>query len=202
MGFEHVERFFKLTLDNVYRFSSSLLFMVALLGAHKGSSPIEGLTWLLNWLAIPSKWLAPVGEWLTERQAAVGVVATLTLLIAIGFASTGRWLSRTGATALLSIVFLMQVRLGWQVFIGAISILGVLVLISVLRLIVVRPMGWDALSRVTSEGMGAVWEKVGNVLITLIVAVTYLISPLGWLISQEPYNLRGTSMNPLYIKQN
>lgn len=214
-GLDFVERFFKLTLDNVYRFTCSVLFIVALVAwrraqstspieqlaqSSSGSSgvlsPVEQLAELLNWLAIPSAWLAPVDDWLTERQAVAGVVAILVLMVAVAFAAANNWHSRSGSTALLSIVILIQSGQLARVLIAAAIILACLILITGLAIFLASRLGWSF-----PGWLGTAWEKTGHVAVTLALAAAYLVSPLGWLISQEPYNLRGTRWNPLYIEQ-
>ncbi|MGO2521875.1 MAG: hypothetical protein ACTH8F_17285 [Microbacterium sp.] len=215
MGLDFVERFFKLTLDNVYRFACSLLFVVALLAwgrteykskieqlaeSSAGSSgilsPVEQLAELLNWLAIPSAWLVPVGDWLTDRDTVIGAVATMILMVAVAFAAANDWRSRSGSTALFSIVILIQVGQFARILTNVVIILAVFVLITWLVTFLASRMGWSK-----PGWTRMAWEKIANVGITLVLAAAYLLSPLGWLISQESHNLRGTSWNPLYIKQ-
>ncbi|MFJ3472531.1 hypothetical protein ACIPJ1_06310 [Microbacterium maritypicum] len=196
MGLDFVERFFKLTLDNVYRFTCSLLFGVALFAYAADVAPATQLAGLLDWLAIPSAWLNAVGSWLDQRQVVVGVVATLTLLVAIAFAATNDWHSRSGSTALLSTVILMQVGQGAWTLTAAIIVIACLITITGLAAYLAVRLGWE-----TPEWTRTVWEKTANVMMTLVLAASYLFSPLGWLISQEPYNVRGTRWNPLYIEQ-
>lgn len=193
MSLDVVERFFKLTLDNVYRFGCSALAAITILGYHDATSPIEGLTRLLNWLAIPSTWLTPVDEWVTERQMVVGIVAAMTLVVAI-FATTNNWSSRSGATALLSIVCLIQVGQGARVFTITITVVVIFALVTGLSSLVAR-----RLRREIPAWMQDAWEKVLNVAITLFLAACYVFSPLGWLVSQGSQNMRGTRGNPIYI---
>lgn len=212
-GLELVERFFKLTLDNVYRFTCSVLFVVALVAwgrgqftssieqlAHSPSgspgilSPVAQLAELLNWLAIPSAWLAPVDDWLAERQNVAGVVAILVLTVAVAFAAANSWHSRSGSTALLSIVILIQVEQFARVLSAAAIAYACLILITGLAIFLALRRDWGFPVWLT-----AAWQKSGNVAATLALAAAYVFSPLGWLISQEPSNLRGTRWNPLYI---
>ena len=197
MGPDFVERFFKLTLDNVYRFTCSLLFTVALVAAYtREVSPIKELAGLLDWLAIPSAWLVPVSEWLAHRQLVVGFVATLALMVTIAFAAANDWHTRSGSTALLSIVILMEVGQGARAFTAAVIIFAVLAVVTGIVAILASRAGRNAPAWTLTA-----WEKVANVMKALVLAAGYLFSPLGWLISQEPYNVRGTRWNPLFIEQ-
>ncbi|MDR4534091.1 hypothetical protein [Glutamicibacter sp. PS] len=196
MGVEFVERFFRLTLDNVYRFACSLMFAVALVAITNQTLPLTQLAGLLDWLAVPSSWLVPVSDWLAERQVVVDWVAFLTLIVAVTFSLANDWRSRSGSTALLATAILFQGEFGWRTFAAAIICLVALMLVTGLahaltsRLGIATP-GWTR----------SAWSKVGNAVMTLAFAVLYLLSPLGWLISQEPHNSRGTRWNPLYIEQ-
>jgi hypothetical protein len=215
MGLDFVERFFKLTLDNVYRFACSLLFIVALVAwgrtqatsrieqlGQSGSatsgvlSPVQQLAELLNWLAIPSAWLRPVGTWLADRGAVMGVVAVMILIVAVAFAAANDWRSRSGSTALLSVVIMIQVGYFALILIISLIVLAGLVLVTCLGAVFANRLGWS-----TPGLIGAAWEKVANVAMTLVLAAAYLLSPLGWLVSQETHNVRGTRWNPLYIEQ-
>ncbi|QNE35540.1 hypothetical protein [Leifsonia shinshuensis] len=196
MGLDFVERFFKLTLDNVYRFACSVLFIVALAAYAGNSTPLAQLGGVLDYLAIPSGWLASVGEWVAERVTVVGVVATLVLMVALAFAAASDWQSRSGSTALLSIVMLAEVGQGASMFNALIVGLAGLTLVTWLATLVARRSGWDR-----PEWTGSAWERVANIAMTLILAALYFLSPLGWLISQEPYNSRGSRANPLYVER-
>lgn len=133
---DFVERFFKLTLDNVYRFACSLLAAVTVFAI----APLEGLSQLLNWLAVPSTWLIPVSHWVAERQEAVGVVAALTLIVAV-LASTNDWGSRSGSTALLSIVVLVQVGQGTRLLTTALVVLAGLAITTGITAFFARRLG-------------------------------------------------------------
>ena len=196
MGLEFVERFFKLTLDNVYRFVCSLLFAVTAVAYSQQRSPIEQLANLLNWLAIPSGWLIPIAEWVNDRQIAVGGMAVLALAIAIGFATTTDWRSRSGSTVLLSIVTLVEVGQGPKILPVAVVVFAGIALLTGTTAVIARRLRRD-----TPEWVGTTWKKVANTLTTLVLAALYLFSPFGWLTSQEPYDARGTIWNPLYFEQ-
>lgn len=192
---DFVERFFKLTLDNVYRFACSLLAAVAVLSINSKPSPIAGLVWLLDWLGVPSAWLVPVSDWIAARQDAVGVVASLVLFVAIVAAARTRF-RRAGSTVLLSVVILAQVGLGHWVLIAAVAGPAGLWLASFLTVRTARQMHWTEPAWTASVSEWGV-----NVFEALILAVTYLFSPLGWLISQDFRAPRGSRQNPLHFEQ-
>lgn len=196
MGLDFVERFFKLTLDNVYRFACSLLFAVAFLCNREAAGPIARFTELLDWLAIPSAWLTPVAAWLADRQEAVGLIAALVLAVALIFSASPGWRSRSGSTALLSIVVLMETGWGGWLLGGLLAALALLALVTGIVSYISRRMNGYAPGWVKEA-----WEGVANASVTLFLAVCYLLSPLGWLISQESYVSRGSRMNPIYVEQ-
>ncbi|WP_341956142.1 hypothetical protein [Microbacterium sp. LWH13-1.2] len=196
MGLDFIERFFKLTLDNVYRFTCSLLFVLACIGYLQGVPPTAQLASVLDWLGAPSAWLAAVGEWIAARQNVVAIVATLLLLVAVLFAAANDARSRSGSTALLACALLVEVELGWWIFTGALIVMASLALLTGGGLFLTRRLGW-----VEPDWPRRVWEPVGRVVVSVALASVYVLSPLGWLISQEPYNLRGTRLNPLFIAQ-
>ncbi len=192
---DFIERFFKLTLDNVYRFTCSLLAVVALFTINSAPNPIAGLTWLLDWSGIPSSWLVPVGDWIADRQEVVAAVAALVLLVALVAAARAP-LSRAGSTALLSIVVLAQVGFGCWVLVAAVAVAIGLGLVSWLTVRAARRLYWSE-----PKWTGSVWGWITRVVGAVILAVIYLISPLGWLISQDFYHPRGSQQNPLHIEQ-
>lgn len=217
LGIDFVERFFKLTLDNVYRFVCSLLFAVALLAwvrtadAQRSSqiaigqgaqsafvsvSPVDQLKGLLNWLAIPSTWLSAVGGWLSQRETVVACIAFLVLLVALVFAAAGGRGSRSGSTALLSIVVLAQVGQGATLLsMVAVFLVGLLVATGASYFLSrkkhERAPTWTSMA----------WATGGQILTETLLAAAYLFSPLGWLISQDRHNVRGTLGSPIYIEQ-
>lgn len=195
MGPDFIQRFFKLTLDNVYRFTCSVLFVVAVVGEVQGQSPIEQLEALLSWLAIPSAWLVPVADWITERAGLVGFVGALVLLVAILFAAVDKD-SRSGSTALLSAALLFEVGKAEQVEAAfAIAFISLVVVTGGAHL-VTRRMGFASPGWTESA-----WERAANVFISLMLSAAYMLSPLGWLISQEPYAVRGSRWNPIFVEQ-
>lgn len=144
---------------------------------------------------MPSAWLTPVGDWVINRQYAVGTVASLVLFVAIVAAARTRF-SRAGSTALLAVVVLTQVELGHLVLIAAVVVPTGLWLARLLTIRTARRMSW------TEPGWTAPVAEWGvNVSEALILAATYLFSPLGWLISQESHLPRGSRQNPLHIEQ-
>ena len=189
-----VERFFKLTLDNVYRFMCSILFLLAVLGCYLGTTPITQATMLLNWLEVPSAWLGRVAAWLGERQEVVEVVASGMLCVAVFFAFANDSRSRSGSTALLSFVLLAEIGRTMKV----VSLLGILVFVIVAITIVVAVFARRA-HKPFPGWMKNSLERPLKVVLGLVLAAFYVFSPLGWLIAQEPLGERGTRMKPLYV---
>ena len=189
-------RFFKLTLDNVYRFACSVLFIAAVTGVFVQFTPIEQLIKLLDWLAIPSAWLVPVADWVAQRDIVVGTVAMLSLIVAIGFAIANDSRSRSGSTALLSITVLMQVGQAGPAFIGISLFLAVLVASTVLGGFLATRFGWGE-----PEWIQSVWEGLANLGGRMLLAAAAVLSPLGWLISRDVHDARGTRWNPIVIEQ-
>ncbi|MBF4636263.1 hypothetical protein ITJ38_17770 [Agreia pratensis] len=196
MGIDFIERFFKLTLDNMYRFTCSLLFIISLVAHGREMSPVEQVVGVLDWLAIPSSWLIPVGEWVNLRQDVIAGVAFITLIVAIAFAAANDWHNRSGSTALLSIVILIQVDQEALVINSALVLVAILTLASGLTAVLCRRVGWGPPAWIESA-----WRKVAHIFMTLVLAALYLFSPFGWMVSQEPYNTRGSRRNPLFIEQ-
>jgi len=193
MGLELVTQFFKLTLDNVYRFACALMFAVGLIGVHQQRSPLRQLSELLDWLAIPSGWLTPLGDWIALRQELVGAAAGLTLVLAVVSSAADSWHSRAGSTALGASVFLMEAGLGGPLLaaVGILSAAGVVIAIAAH---VVGRLQWDLGWYLTVRG------KAANVLIAVFLACLSVFSPVGWLLNDDPFNSRGTRLNPLYVE--
>lgn len=196
MGLDFVERFFKLTLDNVYRFTCSLLFLMACIGYLREVAPTAQLASVLNWLGVPSAWLTAVADWIAPRQEVMAIVATLVLIVAVLFAAANDARSRSGSTSLLACAVLVQVELGWWIFLAPLIAVATLALVTGGGLFLTRRLGFAE-----PDWPKRAWEPVGRVVLTVVLACVYVLSPLGWLISQEPYNVRGTRLNPLFIEQ-
>ncbi|MFT3797989.1 hypothetical protein [Microbacterium sp.] len=196
MGPDFLQRFFKLTLDNVYRFTCSLLFVVAVSAHLRHVSPVTQLGSLLDWLAIPSAWLTTVGAWVDDRQSVVGFFAALVLCIALAFAAANDWHSRSGSTALLCTATLTQVGMADELIAVTLSLVAGLAVVTVTVAFVARRWGWGM-----PEWTASAWGTLWNVLLTLGLAALSLLSPLGWLISQERHDVRGTRSNPLVVEQ-
>ena len=196
MGFDVIERFFKLTLDNVYRFLCSVLFLSAVVGWFKGNTPSIQFGLLLDWLAIPSVWLAQASWWLTQREEVVGLTASLLLTVAVWFILVNGLQSRAGSTALLSTTILAETGQ----LLGVVTSAGALAVLPGLGALIVRSVH----RRVGSpqpEWTSSVGTKYVEEMSALMCAAAYVLSPLGWLISQESYQRRrGTGrFSPLYI---
>lgn len=194
MGLEFVTQFFKLTLDNIYRFACALMFAVGLTGVNQQRSPLRQLSELLDWLAVPSDWLVPIGDWIALRQELVGAVAGLVLILAVISASANSWHTRAGSTVLAASAVLMEAGLGSQLLalVGSLSVMGVIVAIAAH---VAERLHWDLGWYVTMRG------KAANVLVAVLLACLSVASPIAWLLTEDPFNSRGSQLNPLYIEQ-
>lgn len=194
MGIDFVERFFKLTLDNVYRFSCSFIFVAAIAGSLMHAAPTAVIAKALSWLGVPSGWLGIVGEWIAARDIAIGWVSALVLTVALAFAATNGPNSRAGATALLSTALLYEVGRGpWLLTLAVWLLVGWVVFSASVQLIT-RRLQWGS-----PQWIIAVWEKIGLVSASVMIAFIYVASPLGWLISQEALDRRGSASRPLYV---
>ncbi|MCP1428532.1 hypothetical protein J3D45_001030 [Microbacterium foliorum] len=196
MGLDFVERFFKLTLDNVYRFACGLLFAMACIGYTQEDPPTAQLASVLNWLGVPTAWLTAVAEWIAQRQGPMAIVATLVLLVAVAFAAANDLRSRSGSTSLLACALLYQTGFGWWVAVGPLAALVFLALVTGGGRFVTSRLGFSS-----PDWPQHVWETVGHVVLAVALAALSVFSPLGWLISQEPFNARGTRGNPLVVEQ-
>ena len=195
MSIDFVERFFKLTLDNVYRFICSLLFMAAIVGLWFEVKPLAQLAGLLKWLAIPSDWLTVVGIWLQQRVGVVTLISLLVFAVALIFTTFQDSGSRAGSTALLSIVMLMEGGWGHLIAIITAVLFGALIVVSAVDFFLRR------------RTLGSWWlidpvrERLVMVFVALVNSASYLLSPLGWLITQDPYFKQGSRFNPLYVRK-
>ncbi len=149
----------------------------------------------MDWLAIPSAWLELVAIWVSERCEVVGLIAWLVLMVAISFILATNLQSRAGSTVLLVITLLVEVGQLSK----ATSSLGVTALLSAAAALVVSFFAYRARSD-RPEWTTLVAEKYGEVLLSLSLAAAYVLSPFGWLISQDPYQQkRGSYASPLYV---
>lgn len=196
MGIDFVERFFKLTLDNVYRFVCSLMFLVAVVGTKDGVLPLGQLRRVLDWLAIPAGWLTPVQSWIELRGEFVATVGVMTLLVALSFAAANGWKSRSGSTTLLSFVALFQTGRSLQLLIWIVVVLALVAASTAITVVVAGRFGWGA-----PEWPRMVWECIGRVVGCTCFSALYFLSPLGWMASQEASRDRGTLWHPVYVKQ-
>lgn len=170
------------------------MLWVAVAGCSHGISPFGQLRQLLDWLAIPSRWLAPVEVWMAQREEFVAAVAAMTLLIAILFAAANGWRSRSGSTAILSVVIVFQAGRGFQLVLGIIVVLALVAVATILAIVLVHRFGW-----VAPQWTHAAREHVGRVVGCISVSALYFLSPLGWMVSQDVVDARGTLWNPLYV---
>ncbi|RII41297.1 hypothetical protein DWB68_13215 [Galactobacter valiniphilus] len=191
---EFVERFFKLTLDNVYRFVCSALLLAAGFGAGNGLKPLQQLGRALDWLAIPSEWTTPVGEWIAQRGFFVACVGVGGLMVAALFVTTGP-LSRAGASVLLSVVIIGESGYAqWLWVVLGIVAAGLVILAGwAIRDVLMRhgELSWEV------QNVG---RYVGAAARGLLLSVFYVLSPLGWALSQEYTDQRGSARNPLHVK--
>ncbi len=192
---DFVSRFFRLTLDNVYRFTCSLVFVIAVVAVSQQLRPTDQFIRLLDWAEIPSTWLQPAAEWIGLRQDAVAFVSALLLIVAVGFTTANDWQNRSGSTALISAGLLMEVgKTGWLLA-GAVVIIVISVVVTGATAYVSHRMRGGQ-----PDWVGAAWDKVGRAASSLIISAVYVLSPLGWLISQDSPITRGSRSNPLYIE--
>lgn len=196
MSFDLIERFFKLTLDNVYRFVCAVLFIAALSGASQDIGPLRQVARLLVWLGAPSAWVASVETWFAARAGALAVVSVLLLVIAVVFAMRDRWGSRAGATVLLALTALMQAGAISDVLAPAIAALAALMIVSLIAAVVM----WRGGSSFP-EWLSHTWERVGNLGLSMVYAGAALLSPLGWLLNEDPSSTRGSQWNPVHVKR-
>lgn len=149
---------------------------MACIGYSREVSPTAQLASVLNWLGVPTAWLTAVADWIAQRQEVMAIVATL--VCSSRFCSP-RPMMRVAARAR---------RRFWCAHYSFRS--------SLAGFFLTRRLGFAE-----PDWPKRAWEPVGRVVLTVVLACVYVLSPLGWLISQEPYNVRGTRLNPLFIKQ-
>ncbi|MDQ1137440.1 lysylphosphatidylglycerol synthetase-like protein (DUF2156 family) [Microbacterium sp. SORGH_AS 1204] len=196
MSFDVIERFFKLTLDNVYRFVCAVLFIAALWGASQDIRPLRQVARLLVWLGAPSAWLASVETWFAARAGALVVVSVLLLIIAVVFAMRDRWGSRAGATVLLALTALVQAGAVFNVLATATTALVALMIVSLIAAVVTWRAGLSF-----PEWLSHTWERVGNLGVSIVYAGTAFLSPLGWLLNEDSSPTRGSRWNPVHVKR-
>ncbi len=195
MGLD-VPRFFKLTLDNVYRFVCSVAFFVAVFGAAEDLLPSQQLSALLEWLGAPNVWVTPAARWISERDGFVAVAASLLLIVAVAFASANTADNRSGSTALLAVALLCEAGRRVDVQVGAMAVIVAAVVVTGATALIVRRTGGGE-----PEWLRTVWAAIRRTAAALLVGAVHVLSPLGWLISQEPRNERGSRDRPLYVEQ-
>lgn len=175
------ERFFKLTLDNVYRFIASSIFVISLIGLRRQVSPTDQLATILEWLAIPTAWLTTVDQWLVPRQGILSIFVLCVLVIAIPFSIGHSWTSRYGATVILSSSIIIEL--------DRIGLLGLLLLIFIVRS-VWSTTYFNNLYRKTYQHSKGDWSnQLGTEIWWLAKSIVYAVSciftPIAWLIGQD-----------------
>ncbi|MFB8894098.1 hypothetical protein [Microbacterium plantarum] len=195
MGFD-APRFFKLTLDNVYRFACGVTFLGAVVGALNELLPTEQLRAFMEWLGVPAGWLVSAGHWINERADLVALAAALLLIVAMAFASANGVENRSGSTALLAVSLLLEAGRQAEVLLGIAATIAVAVTVTGVVMVATRRLDGSRPAWVDT-----MWGTIGRVAAALVAGGFYVLSPLGWLISQEPRNERGSPARPLYIEQ-
>ncbi|MDQ1122800.1 hypothetical protein [Microbacterium trichothecenolyticum] len=196
MSLDTVQNFFRLTLDNVYRFVCALFFLLAISAGSEGVTPLQQTARLLSWLAIPADWLGVVEAWLGERSDALINVSTLGLFIAFCACLTESWLSRAGATVLLAIGFLIQagaaVQFLWTVGTLAAGLAVGIVAVSAVR----RRLGFSATS-----WLSPVFSRLQNLAPSLFLALLGAFGPLMWLVGEDRARAGETRSTPVHVSQ-
>ncbi|MFB7634627.1 hypothetical protein ACFC0M_27260 [Streptomyces sp. NPDC056149] len=120
----------------LYRTMVSLTALAALAGVRHGGTPLAGIAFVCDWLAIPAGWTEPVMSWIAERSDLVGAAAGLMLFVGLlalpnlrrmgwGLVQTLEW--RAPSTVVLSFVVLVQCGYAWSVLLsmGVLAAFGV-----------------------------------------------------------------------------
>lgn len=188
-----LQGFFRLTLDNVYRFACSALFWLAVASQSEGNSPLDQLGSALEWLTIPSTWLGVVQSWIMARAFAVGAFAALAGAVAAVFAAS-TFFSRAGSTVLISVAVLIQVGRGQAM---AAFVCWALVVLIVVTFGADRTAKW--FQHASPEWPKTAWLKTATLATSCGFAALYFLSPLGWMVSQDDKLARGSQVNPLVV---
>lgn len=194
MSFDVIDRFFKLTLDNVYRFVCAALFAIALTSLAQGVSPLRMLERTLAWLAAPSEWISPVEQWVAARADTVFPLAFCLLCLAALFATREDTWTRAGATVLLAATCLLQC---WATVPAA----GVTLVIAMSAYSVVG--GIVALFFSDSIVVPGFWGhaalRVMHLALSTVSAAIAVVGPLGWLLNADAVSKRGSRYEPVHI---
>ncbi len=119
----------------------------------------------------------------THLMAATALFSCLAMSPA--FAAFDRGRSRAGSTALLASTFLIQSNgTGWLIPL-AVAVPALLVVLTVATNLSDR---W--LNGIDAGWLDPTRDTVWNVLRALMTSALYVASPLGWLISEDPYPSR------------
>ncbi|WP_406137714.1 hypothetical protein [Streptomyces sp. NBC_01089] len=122
-------------VTTLYRMVASLTAIAAVVGVRHGGSPLGGMAYVCDALAIPAGWTGPVESWLVNRTELVGFPAVI--LCAMGvlalpkrrnmgrdYTQTLEW--RAPSTVVLSFAVAVQCGYAWPLLpvVGLLSALG------------------------------------------------------------------------------
>lgn len=196
MSLDTVQNFFRLTLDNVYRFVCALFFFLAISSVSEGATPLQQTVRLLSWLAVPADWVGVVEAWLGERSDALISVSALALFIALCACLAESWLSRAGATVLLAIGFLIQagvlVQLLWVVGTLTAGLAVGIAAVSAVR----HQLGLSATS-----WLSPVFSRLQNLAPSLLLALLGAFGPLVWLVGEDRPRTGETRSTPVHVSK-
>lgn len=123
-------------VTTLYRTLTSLTALAAIAGVRHGGTPLDGMAFMCDALAIPSGWTNPVSSWVSERAEPVGGVAQILLTVGLlalpkrrrigwDLAQTLEW--RAPSTTAMSFAVLVQCGYGWHalLLIGLFAVWGI-----------------------------------------------------------------------------
>ncbi|MFB8140747.1 hypothetical protein [Streptomyces parvus] len=109
--------------------------LAAMIGADKRGTPLDGIAFVFDALAVPSGWTEPVASWIAERAGLVGGMAQISLSLGLlalprprqlgwDLGQTMEW--RSPSASVLSVVLMMQCGHTWSALItfGSWAVLG------------------------------------------------------------------------------
>ncbi|WP_295839121.1 hypothetical protein [uncultured Microbacterium sp.] len=196
MSLDTVQSFFRLTLDNVYRFFCAFFLLIAVVAVSEGVTPLQQAAQLLTWLAIPAEWVGIAEAWLGERNAALVIVSSVGLFVALGACLTESWLSRAGATVLLAFGFLIQAGAAVQVL-GAVGTLVTVALVGVVAISALRrKFGLPA-----TNWLSPVASRLRNLGPSLLLAFLGVLGPFVWLVTEDQPRAGETRSRPVHVSR-
>lgn len=124
-------------VPTLYRILASLMALTALGGAQHGGTPLKGLAFACDWLAIPSGWTVPVASWMAGRAELIATVAGLSLSVGLLALPKRRQMGwdigqalewRAPSTTVLSSTVLVQCGYLWSalLLVGVLASFGIL----------------------------------------------------------------------------